>query len=77
MPSSGANDLMVSGYTLSPQCEEILERIWEESQGELGEDEELLKKLCFVKFRDILLETVTEFNRSGEFVRIFPSKNSK
>ena len=30
-----------------------------------------------LKFRDILLETVIEFNRSGEFVRIFPCRHSK
>lgn len=30
-----------------------------------------------LKFRDILYETVLEYNRSGEFVRIFPCKGSK
>ena len=31
----------------------------------------------FLKFRDILHETVSEYTRRGEFVRIFPAKNSK
>jgi len=30
-----------------------------------------------IKYRDIIHETVSEFNRSGEFVRIFPSRGSK
>lgn len=30
-----------------------------------------------LKFRDVLNETVIEFNRMGEFVRIFPSRHSK
>jgi len=30
-----------------------------------------------LKFRDIIYETVVEYNRSGEFVRIFPCKGSK
>lgn len=30
-----------------------------------------------VKYRDIIYETVTEYNRSGEFVRIFPCRGSK
>lgn len=30
-----------------------------------------------LKFRDVLNETAIEYNRSGEFVRIFPCKHSK
>lgn len=36
-----------------------------------------MRKACLLKFRDILNETVQEYNRCGEFVRIFPCKNSK
>lgn len=39
--------------------------------------EDAIKKLSMIKYRDIIHETVTEFNRSGEFVRIFPSRGSK
>lgn len=39
--------------------------------------EDPIKKTAMVKYRDILYETVLEYNRSGEFVRIFPSKGSK
>ena len=34
-------------------------------------------KASQLKFRDILQETVLEYNRCGEFVRIFPSRGSK
>ena len=39
--------------------------------------EEVLNWACYLKFRDIIHETVSEYNRCGEFVRIFPSKGSK
>lgn len=39
--------------------------------------EEALKRATMLKYRDILLETVIEFNRSGEFIRIFPCRHSK
>ena len=37
----------------------------------------MMKQAMFLKFRDILHETVSEYTRRGEFVRIFPAKNSK
>lgn len=49
----------------------------EEYPDEYGHLEEPLKKSSMLKFRDILNETVIEFNRSGEFVRIFPCRHSK
>lgn len=36
-----------------------------------------MKTASFVKFRDIVLETVQEYSRRNEFVRIYPAKNSK
>jgi hypothetical protein len=35
---------------------------------------EHLLKAYFLKYRDIIAETVTENNRRGEFVRIYPAK---
>ena len=37
----------------------------------------LMRQASFIKFRDIILETVQEYNRKSEFVRIYPAKNSK
>ena len=42
-----------------------------------GELTEALKSSCHLKFRDIISETVSEFNRKGNFVRIYPARNSK
>jgi len=36
-----------------------------------------LKKACSLKYRDVIAETVEENNRRGNFVRIFPARNSK
>ena len=49
----------------------------EEYSQEYGHLDEALKKSSMVKYRDILYETAVEFNRSGEFVRIFPCRSSK
>lgn len=54
-----------------------MERIVDEHPDEFGLLDESMKKLCMVKYRDIISETVTEYNRSGEFVRIFPCRGSK
>ena len=56
---------------------QILDRVLEEYHDEYGNLEDALRKSCLLKFRDILHETCVEFNRCGEFVRIFPCKNSK
>ena len=56
---------------------QILDRVLEEYHDEYGHLEDALRKSCLLKFRDILYETVQEYNRCGEFVRIFPCKNSK
>jgi len=39
--------------------------------------QELMDQGCFLKFRDILYETVQEYSRKNEFIRIYPSKGSK
>jgi len=42
-----------------------------------GQLSEPLKRACQLKFRDIIAETVSEFTRKGNFVRIYPARNSK
>jgi hypothetical protein len=54
-----------------------LERVLDEYPDEFGHLDEPMKKLCLVKYRDIIHETVTEYNRCGDFIRIFPSRGSK
>ena len=36
-----------------------------------------MKTCCHLKFRDIIAETVNEFNRKNNFIRIYPARNSK
>ena len=49
----------------------------EEHPEDFNYIDESTRRSIFLKFRDILQETVHEYNRSGEFVRIFPCKGSK
>lgn len=62
---------------MSPQVGQLLERVTDEYPDEFGGLEETLKRAAMLKFRDIMYETVTEFNRRGEFVRIIPARGSK
>jgi len=56
---------------------QILEKVVEDYNDEFGALDEGIRKSSMLKFRDILYETVQEYNRCGEFVRIFPCKGSK
>jgi len=38
---------------------------------------EPMKRASMLKFRDIIAETISEYQRRGNFVRIFPAKNCK
>jgi hypothetical protein len=44
---------------------------------EKGQLTEPMKAACHLKFRDIISETVNEYQNKGEFVRIYPARNSK
>jgi hypothetical protein len=48
----------------------------EESQDEFGDIGNVIKSSCILKSKDIILETVNEYMRKGNFVRIYPGKNS-
>jgi hypothetical protein len=38
--------------------------------------EEVIKQAALLKYRDIVHETIGEFSRRGNYVRIYPAKNS-
>ena len=44
---------------------------------ENGELHDALKGCTALKFRDLIAETVAEFNRMTNFSRIYPARNSK
>ena len=48
-----------------------------QSDVDIQENYELMKKLATLKHRDILKDTLCEYNRKGNFVRIFPTKGSE
>ena len=55
----------------------IIDKIAEECDEDYGDVIGPLRKACGLKFRDILHETVSEYNRKNSFVRIYPARNSK
>jgi hypothetical protein len=38
--------------------------------------EDVIKQAALLKYRDIVHETIGEFSRRGNYVRIYPAKNS-
>jgi hypothetical protein len=38
--------------------------------------DEVIKQAALLKYREIVSETVSEFSRRGNYVRIYPAKNS-
>jgi hypothetical protein len=41
------------------------------------QNRELLKRLSQLKNKDILKETLTEYSRRGNFIRIYPAKGTE
>ena len=77
LPKSGDNEIWIQNFAENPQVENLIERTCKEHSQDYAGLSDSLHQACYLKFRDILAETVNEYNRRGEFVRIFPSKNSK
>lgn len=49
---------------------------YSESDLEIQENLDLLKRLCTIKHKDILRETLQEYQRRGNFIRIYPAKGT-
>ena len=47
-----------------------------EEQPEYLKHEKLLKTMARTKYKELLRETVAEYNRRGNFVRIYPASGS-
>ena len=64
---------------INPNVTNILEQIVDNypDQYENGELLEALKNCTALRFRDLINDTVAEFNRMTNFSRIFPARNSK
>ena len=79
MPTSGSNDIYINNFQLNPQFEYLLDKLISnfDEDYENGELTEPMKLAAQVKYRDIIAETVGEYTRKGNFVRIFPARNSK
>ena len=79
MPTTGSNDIYIANFINNPQVEFLIDRLVEEYPDDYDDGmlAEPLKKACNLKFRDIIAETVSEFTRKGNFVRIYPARNSK
>ena len=47
-----------------------------DTDSELRDNLDLAKKLCGLRFKEVLRETLSEYQRRGNFVRIYPAKGS-
>ncbi len=62
--------------TANPQILNMIDRLVNENPVEYANINESLKKGAAMKSKDIILETMAEYQRRGNFFRIFPAKNS-
>ena len=44
-----------------------------ENDMEINQNMDLIRKMASVKHKDILRESIAEYQRKGNFVRIFPA----
>ena len=79
MPTQNSAELFIPNFQINPQVEAVIDKLSSQYENEYsnGELAEAMKNSCHLKFRDIITETVHEFNRKGNFVRIYPARNSK
>lgn len=79
LPTTGSTEIFMTNFQENPQVDFLIDRLVEEfdSEYEHGNLAEPLKRAMFLKYRDLIHETVSEFARRGNFVRIYPSRGSK
>jgi len=74
-----SGDILIPGFQPNPVVVNLLESIVEQYPDlyENGTILEPLKQCMSLKFRDLIADTVAEFNRMENFCRIYPAKNCK
>ena len=79
LPTTGSTEIFISNFQENPQVDYLIDKL----VGEYHEDylngalNEPLKRAMFLKYRDLIHETVSEFGRRANFVRIYPARGSK
>lgn len=63
-------------HTVIPQVHSLIDRIIEEESEEYLHLEESMRTACMLKNREIIYEALSEYQRKGNFVRIYPSRQS-
>ena len=70
------NEVFLTTMSINPQAGQLIDRLIIENAEELNGLEEPLKNACILKHRDLIIESLVENERKGNFVRIYPGKNS-
>lgn len=65
-----------SSFQTSGVNHQLLQMIDRCEDMDIIQNRDLLKRLCQLKNRDILKETLTEYSRRGNFIRIYPAKGT-
>ena len=61
---------------MNPAVSQLIDRIVDEYSIDYSPFYDSINKACLLKNREIITETVCEYSRRGNFVRIYPTKNS-
>lgn len=73
--SMSPNFLEYSSYP-SQTTSQLLSYVERCEDTDVIQNRDLLRRLCHLKNKDVLKETLSEYSRKGNFIRIFPAKGS-
>lgn len=75
--SNGITTADITNNSVSPQMAALIEKFVCDNSMEFGHMSEALKRATIFKYKEIIAETLSENNRKGAFVRIYPAKGSE
>jgi transcriptional/translational regulatory protein YebC/TACO1 len=70
------NEIFLQNHQVTPQVHQLIDRLIEEESRDLAEHEETIRSACMLKHREVIYEAMAEYQRKGNFVRIYPSRQS-
>ena len=77
IPQTGCNEVFINNFHVNPQVDFLIDKLALTYESEYLEIADTLKTCSQLRFRDIIAETVHEYSRMENFVRIYPARNSK
>mmetsp|Transcript_1254 Transcript_1254/g.786 ORF Transcript_1254/g.786 Transcript_1254/m.786 type:complete len:106 (+) Transcript_1254:524-841(+) len=69
------SDCFFNSMAVNPQIHALIDRVVAQNEDFSGLDE-AMRNACVLKHKELIIDSLKEYQRKGNFVRIFPGKNS-